>query len=115
MLISPKTSLVLNDGWRNLYYRTDYVGGPIELPHVDEPLSDPTTSVCVYGQPTPRIRSHTGYLGDPYLTHIVTGITDNIRKEQETKSCATSGANVQTSRVWIIHTPHWISMLLRRR
>jgi hypothetical protein len=78
-------------------------------------LTGVTTSVCVYGQPTPRIRSHTGYLGDPYLTDIVTARTDNIRGRQETGSYASSTAKAQLSRVWIPRRPHWVSMLLRRR
>jgi uncharacterized membrane protein YhaH (DUF805 family) len=51
--------------WRNHYYRTDYIGGPVGIAVVDRPLCDPSQSWYVYGQPPPRIRSHTGYWSDP--------------------------------------------------
>jgi len=54
--------------WRNVHYRTDYIGGPV-LPRpegrpVDKELSDPAGSRHVYGQPAAGLRRHTGYWND---------------------------------------------------
>jgi hypothetical protein len=56
--------------WRNVHYLTDYIGGPIrvdggwEAAQTDIPLVDPMTDQYMYGQPLPKILSHTGYWVD---------------------------------------------------
>ncbi|WP_136517810.1 hypothetical protein [Cellulomonas telluris] len=56
--------------WTNVFYRTDYVGGPVRTRessvggHVDVPLVDPPTHRYVAGQPLPRVLTHTGYWQD---------------------------------------------------
>ncbi|WP_326560708.1 hypothetical protein [Micromonospora sp. NBC_01796] len=57
--------------WRNFYYLTDYIGGPV-LPdrggpeeRVDVELPDPPTSWHIYGQPEPVAGRHSGYWSDP--------------------------------------------------
>jgi hypothetical protein len=56
--------------WRNVFYPTDYIGGPCDE-SADERLSDPPTSLYVYGQPAPAVLTHTGYWRDPrFWTHV---------------------------------------------
>jgi hypothetical protein len=59
--------------WENLYYLTDYVGGPVAVgPHCrDVEIPDPPTSRFRYGDPVPRVGSHTGYWNDPALWKAV--------------------------------------------
>jgi hypothetical protein len=70
-LADPQRSLVLAKRWRNVYYLTDYIGGPVGMDAVDWRLPDPQSSLYVWGQPTPRVRSHTGYATDPRFREIV--------------------------------------------
>jgi hypothetical protein len=52
--------------WRNLWRRTDPIGGPVELPGVDVELPDPEGFGRVPGDPAyPPIRGHSNYLQDP--------------------------------------------------
>ncbi|GGM14101.1 hypothetical protein [Nakamurella endophytica] len=56
--------------WRNAYYLTDYIGGPVDgpgRPAVDALLPDPGARWYVYGQNPPKVRSHTGYWDDDGL------------------------------------------------
>ncbi|MBO3084255.1 hypothetical protein [Cellulomonas fengjieae] len=59
--------------WRNVYYATDYIGGPVRtgtsiIPDgVDLELVDPPTHRYVVDQPLPRVLSHTGYWYDEAL------------------------------------------------
>ena len=71
--------------WRNVYYPTDYIGGPVGAGHppehaaaaerllvsVDERLPDPPSSMYVYGQDAPAVLSHTGYWGDARFHRVV--------------------------------------------
>jgi hypothetical protein len=59
--------------WENLYYLTDYVGGPVAVgaPCRDVEIPDPPTSRFRYGEPAPRVGSHTGYWDDPALWKAV--------------------------------------------
>ena len=82
-LNEPNGSLVVPGCWRNVYYLTDYIGGSVlkdpAKPRptldagntVDLQLSDPESSVYIYGQPPPAVRSHTGYWHDPRFRRIV--------------------------------------------
>lgn len=51
--------------WHNFYYLTDYIGGQAGGDGIDESLSDPPTCLYTYGQPVPKVGSHTGYWNDP--------------------------------------------------
>lgn len=58
--------------WRNFFYLTDYVGGPAgparpadDPGGIDHALRDPSTCLYLFGQPAPRVGSHTGYWADP--------------------------------------------------
>ncbi len=56
--------------WRNVYYATDYIGGPVRTRDstladgIDVELVDPPTHRYVVDQPLPRVLSHTGYWYD---------------------------------------------------
>jgi hypothetical protein len=64
--------------WRNFYYDTDYIGGPV-LPELDpdapdnpdQRLDDPPTAWYVYGQEPPALGRHTGYWVDPTVWQMV--------------------------------------------
>ena len=75
----PERSLVIDQGWMNIYYETDYIGGWIDVRRVNRRLSDPPTSVHVFGQPPPGIRQHTGYATDPRLTQFVGSMEGRCR------------------------------------
>ncbi|MDQ4491587.1 hypothetical protein RBS60_15400 [Sinomonas sp. ASV486] len=79
--------------WRNLYYETDYIGGPVEshwaasafpgddviaTGAVDACFLDPPSDKYVYGQPLPRILSHTGYWFDASLWREINAMCDRI-------------------------------------
>ena len=58
--------------WRNFYYPTDPIGGPVaeDLPRpdgslVDQGLLDPAECYYLYGQPPPSPQGHSGYWADP--------------------------------------------------
>lgn len=53
--------------WRNLWRRTDPIGGPVRLPGVDaDPLRDPAAYGRTADHPLPApIRGHSGYRDDP--------------------------------------------------
>ena len=60
------------DGWRNFYYPTDPIGGPVTdgLPEtvqkqVDTRFLDPADCYYVYGQAPPASKGHSGYWADP--------------------------------------------------
>jgi hypothetical protein len=60
------------DGWRNFYYPTDPIGGPVTngLPEtvqtrVDHEFLDPADCYYIYGQPPPAPTGHSGYWADP--------------------------------------------------
>ncbi len=71
--------------WRNVYYPTDYIGGPVGAGHppadtaeaerllvaADERLPDPPSSMYVYGQDPPAVLSHTGYWADARFRRVV--------------------------------------------
>ncbi|GIF23073.1 hypothetical protein Ate02nite_58030 [Paractinoplanes tereljensis] len=50
--------------WRNFFYPTDYIGGPVDRKGVDVPLPDPDSAWYVAGEPMPPMRRHTGYWSD---------------------------------------------------
>lgn len=80
--------------WCNVYYATDYIGGPVEADwtektssgaetigsagKIDKHLLDPPTRWYVFGQPLPGILSHTGYWLDSRLWGHVINMCDRI-------------------------------------
>ncbi|MET4135999.1 hypothetical protein [Pseudarthrobacter sp. PvP090] len=70
--------------WRNVYYETDYIGGPVATDDwpansaTDIRLVDPPTDKFVFAQPLPRILSHTGYWVDARFWHEVDSVCDAI-------------------------------------
>ncbi|MDQ0756634.1 hypothetical protein [Arthrobacter sp. B3I4] len=81
-------------GWCNVYYATDYIGGPVEANwtektsmtaevidsagKIDKHLLDPPTRWYLFGQPLPRILSHTGYWLDPRLWNRIDDMCKSI-------------------------------------
>ncbi|WP_454295163.1 hypothetical protein [Salana multivorans] len=59
--------------WRNVCYRTDYIGGRVELSdptleaEVNRWLVDPPSRWYVRGEPEPQVATHTGYGNDDAL------------------------------------------------
>lgn len=76
--------------WRNIYYDTDYIGGPVTT--VDWPAStatdvrlvDPPTDKFVFAQPLPQILSHTGYWVDARFWQEVDRVCDEIAADTAT-------------------------------
>lgn len=70
--------------WLNVYYETDYIGGPVAT--VDWPASsttdvrlvDPPTHKYVFAQPLPHVLSHTGYWVDARFWQEVDAVCDDI-------------------------------------
>ncbi len=76
-IAAPSHSLA-SLGWVNVVYPTDYVGGVVGIPAVDLVLTDPSTSVHVFAQPPPPIRTHTGYLSDRRFLDILREVEDRV-------------------------------------
>jgi hypothetical protein len=60
------------DGWRNFYYPTDPIGGPVTSglsetvqEQVDIEFLDPAGCYYIYGQAPPASKGHSGYWADP--------------------------------------------------
>jgi len=60
------------NAWRNFYYPTDPIGGPVAAAlspdtgdQVDQELLDPADCYYVYGQAPPAAQGHCGYWADP--------------------------------------------------
>lgn len=65
--------------WRNQFYDTDYIGGPVGIEDVDRELPDPAQCWYDYGQPPPSIRSHTGYWNDPAVLDCAEELSNCLR------------------------------------
>lgn len=76
--IAEPTHSLATFGWVNVCYPTDYVGGVVGLAAVDRVLTDPSTSVHVFAQPPPPIRTHTGYLSDRRFLGVLREVEDRI-------------------------------------
>jgi hypothetical protein len=66
------------DGWRNFYYPTDPIGGPVTggLPgtvqkRVDKEFLDPADCYYVYGQAPPAAQGHSGYWADRRVWDLI--------------------------------------------
>jgi hypothetical protein len=66
------------DDWRNYFYPTDPIGGPVSVDlsradgqRVDQDLLDPAQCWYVYGQPKPAPQGHSGYWADPRVWAMV--------------------------------------------
>ncbi|MEP6559583.1 MAG: hypothetical protein ABJD68_00705 [Nakamurella sp.] len=76
--------------WRNFYYLTDVIGGPV-VPKgltarcaaicapVDVELPDPSRSTYLYGQPEPAVGGHSGYWQDKEMWRQVSGLEEELR------------------------------------
>ena len=78
--LEPRGQARLSD-WRNFYYPTDPIGGPVagELTRadgslVDQGLLDPAECYYVYGQPPPASQGHSGYWADPRVWNLINQI-----------------------------------------
>ena len=67
--------------WRNFYYPTDPIGGPVAADlaradgsAVDQRLLDPAECYYVYGQPPPSPQGHSGYWADPRVWTLINQI-----------------------------------------
>jgi len=74
------------DTWRNFYYPTDPIAGPVTLGSgspdtrlVNERLSDPAESWYIYGQPLPKVQGHSGYWADPRVWDEINCIASHLR------------------------------------
>jgi hypothetical protein len=54
--------------WRNLFRRTDPIGGPVDLPPVDQSILDPESDRHHPGDPLPPVRGHAFYATGPFPT-----------------------------------------------
>ncbi|GII58269.1 hypothetical protein Pth03_66580 [Planotetraspora thailandica] len=79
--------------WVNLYYATDYVGGPVTAGPVcaDVELPDPPTSRFRYGEPPPQVGSHTGYWDDPALWSAVDQVAASLAEGSADGAAITAG------------------------
>jgi hypothetical protein len=84
----------LND-WRNFYYLTDPIGGPVarDLPaacrdRVDTEFSDPARCYYLYGQAPPAPQLHSGYWADPRVWIEVNRLAAELAVAPETASDA---------------------------
>jgi hypothetical protein len=82
--LAPGGAARLND-WRNFYYLTDPIGGPVaaDLPEacrdrVDTEFLDPATSYYVYGQPPPAPQRHSGYWADPRVWTVINDVAAGL-------------------------------------
>jgi hypothetical protein len=73
------------DDWRNFYYPTDPIGGPVThgLPaaaqeQVDTELLDPADCYYVYGQAPPASRGHSGYWADDRVWEEINGVAARL-------------------------------------
>lgn len=65
--------------WRNVFYPTDYIGGPVNArPLIDVRFPDPASDVFVYGQPPPKVLTHTGYWVDSRLWEQVDVVVSDL-------------------------------------
>jgi hypothetical protein len=77
--------------WRNFYYLTDVIGGPV-VPRgltpadaaattgVDTELRDPARSTYIFGQPEPAVGGHSGYWHDETMWKAVDQVADDLAK-----------------------------------
>jgi acetyl esterase/lipase len=57
--------------WRNIWYPTDPIAGPVGAKGVDCALLDPAESWFIYGQDPPSPGRHSGYWSDPRVWVII--------------------------------------------
>jgi len=78
--LEPRGQARLSD-WRNFYYPTDPIGGPVagdlsraDGSQVDQGLLDPAECYYVYGQLPPSSQGHSGYWADPRVWNLINQI-----------------------------------------
>ena len=98
----PGGTAGLND-WRNFYYPTDPIGGPVasHLPEpcrdrVDIQLLDPADCYYVYGQAPPASQGHSGYWADRRVWDVIDDMAAGLLGEPA-DPCA--GASAGPARV----------------
>ena len=75
--------------WRNFYYLTDVIGGPVvpqgltgqearATEDVDVELCDPAKSDCVFGQPESAVGGHSGYWRDASMWKEVDSLAKDL-------------------------------------
>jgi hypothetical protein len=57
--------------WKNIYYPTDPIGGPVGVATADEELCDPAECYYVYGQNPPSPTGHSGYWADLRVWELI--------------------------------------------
>jgi hypothetical protein len=72
--------------WRNFWYPTDYIGGPVGRADVDVRLPDPDTAWYTAGEPMPRMRRHTGYWSDEAMWQEIDRLAANQREIAKPRS-----------------------------
>jgi hypothetical protein len=97
--LEPRGQARLSD-WRNFYYPTDPIGGPVaeDLSRadgslVDQRLLDPAECYYVYGQPPPSAQGHSGYWADPRVWN------------QINQTAAGAGRKTPVSASWTVPSP----------
>jgi hypothetical protein len=80
----PGGTAGLND-WRNFYYPTDPIGGPVagDLPaacrdRVDTEFPDPAACYYLYGQAPPAPQRHSGYWADPRVWTVINWVAARL-------------------------------------
>ena len=93
----------LVDDWRNFYYPTDPIAGPVTLGPgpgdadlvnadlVNKELSDPAECSYIYGQPLPEAQGHSGYWADPRVWEEIDCLASKLKREGPARGarCAT--------------------------
>ena len=102
--LAPGGTGRLND-WRNFYYPTDPIGGPVasHVPEkcrdrVDTGFLDPADCYYVYGQPPPASGGHSGYWADHRVWDVINGVAAGLLSGPAAP-CTGPGAGTGTTRV----------------
>lgn len=89
-VLAPSAGPGLVDDWRNFYYPTDPIAGPVMLGPgsrgsglVNEELPDPAECWYIYGQPLPAAQGHSGYWADPRVWDQINCLASSLSAEIE--------------------------------
>lgn len=82
--LDPEDGRARIRAWTNFHYQTDYIGGPVGRPGIDELLRDPASSFHTFGQPAPKLRRHTGYWDDEVMWERVDALAERAFKAEDT-------------------------------
>lgn len=106
-------------GWRNFYYPTDPIGGPVagRLPaargaEVDQRLLDPAECWYLYGQAPPASQGHSGYWADPRVWDEVNRLAAGLRPAPVMAGAVRFQLRARTPRGrWLRRAPARVSRL----